>query len=148
MSSSVQARLFGRVVVDHHDVLFLIRHHHIPIQDQRDSLVIFVLDAGARLSHTFLSVDFPRFDMGAIEQLNEHLAELSEVSDAESVIVCWCTSDFVSPDLAQEQLQMLAGVRLGVIFAGLTLWDMYWIQPSGFVSLKDQAIDRPVGYDF
>jgi hypothetical protein len=139
MSSSVQARLFGRMVVDHHDVLYLIRHHHIPVSTTADALVVFVLDAGARLTHTFLSVDFPRYDMAAVEELNEHLAALGRVPDAESVVVCWCTSEFVSPETAHQQLQTLAGLRLGIVFAELTLWDMYWVQPNGFTSLKDAA---------
>jgi hypothetical protein len=139
MSSSVHARLFGRVVVDHHDVMFLLRHQHFPFGDDADALIVFVLDAAARLSHTFVSANFPRFDMGAIEELNEHLAALSGVDDAESIIVCWCTSDFASVDTGRAQLEMLAGLRLGALFAGLTLWDLYWIQPSGFVSMKDVA---------
>jgi hypothetical protein len=146
MSSSVRARLFGRVVVDHHDVMFLLRHHHIPFGDDADAdaLIVFVLDTAARLTHTFVSANFPRFDMGAIEELNEHLAALSDVDDAESIVVCWCTSDFVCVDTGRAQLEMLAGLRLGALFAGLTLWDLYWIQPSGFVSMKDiSQIPRP-----
>jgi hypothetical protein len=139
MSSSVRSRLFGRVVIDHHDVLFLLRHHHLPITDLHDVLVVFVLDDHSRLSHTFISADFPRMQLSAVEELNEHLATLINVSHAASVVVCWCTSSFITLEVAEEQLQLLAGLRLGVAFAGLRFHDLYWVNPDGFVSLADRA---------
>jgi hypothetical protein len=139
MSSSVRSRLFGRVVIDHHDVFFLLRHHHLPVTDLHDVLVVFVMDQHSRLSHTFISSDFPRLQLSAVEELNEHLAALSTVSDATSIVICWCTSTFVTTEVAGEQLQLLAGLRLGVAFAGLRFHDLYWVHPDGYVSLADRA---------
>jgi hypothetical protein len=139
MSSSVRARLFGRVVIDHHDVLFLLRHHHLPITDLHDVLVVFVMDEQSRLSHTYVSADFPRLQLSAIEELNEHLATLITVRNTASVVICWCTGSFITDEVADEQLQLLAGLQLGVAFAGLRLHDLYWVHPDGFVSLADRA---------
>ncbi len=142
VSSSVRSRLFGRVVVDHHDVLYLLRHHHVVPTDQCDVLVVFVLDALHRLTHTFISDNFPRGSIEAIELMNEHLATLAEVGDANSVVVCWCTGPLTHPDAANDQLELLAGMHLGVLFADLDLIDLYWVFPAGFISLRDRAAAR------
>ncbi len=142
MSSSVRSRLFGRVVVDHHDVMYLLRHHHVVPTDQCDVLVVFVLDAGNRLTHTFISDNFPRGSIESVEVINEHLATLAELGDADSVIICWCTGPLTHPDAARDQLQLLTGLHLGVLFADLQLTDLYWVYPSGFMSLRDRAAAR------
>jgi hypothetical protein len=139
VSSSGRSRLFGRIVIDHHDVMFLLRHHHVPIDDRTDTLVVFLLDDGHRLTHTFLSENFPRGSIAAVETINEHLATLGVLSDAVTAIVCWCTGPTTHPDAAESQLELLAGLHLGVLFADLDLLDLYWVYPSGFVSLRDRA---------
>jgi hypothetical protein len=140
MSSSRRSRLYGRVVIDHHDVLYLVRHHHIPLSDHGDTLVVFVLDAAQRLSHTFLSVEFPRASTEAIEQLTEHLLAVAELPDAASVVACWCTGPTTHPTEAVEQLRLLGSALRHCTTAGLELFDLYWITPLGYVSLSDQPI--------
>ncbi len=142
VSSSGRSRLFGRVVVDHHDVMYLLRHHHVAPSDQHDVLVVFVLDAAHRLTHTFISDNFPRGSIEAVELINEHLATLAELGDADAVVICWCTGPMTHPDLAHDQLELLAGLHLGVLFADLDLIDLYWVFPSGFLSLRDRAAAR------
>ena len=139
MSSSGRSRLFGRIIIDHHDVMFLLRHHHIPIDDRADTLVVFVLDAAHRLTHTFLSENFPRGSIEAVETINEYLASLGVLPDAVTAIVCWCTGHTTHPTAAEDQLELLAGLHLGVLFADLDLLDLYWVHPHGFVSLRDRA---------
>jgi hypothetical protein len=139
MSSSVKARLLGRVVVDHHDVLFLIRHHHIPVSSTSDVLVVFVLDALSRLRHTFISTNFPRGSLSAIDEVNGKLVELGAKRDADTLIVCWCTDTFVTRNAAVEQLDLLRSLQLGAVFGGLSLRDIYWVNPDHFVSLHDTS---------
>jgi hypothetical protein len=139
MSPSCHARIHGRVVVDHHDVLYLIRHHHLQVAPHADALVVFVLDAQHRLLLTFVITGFPRNQLHAIEQVNEQLAAMMEIEDATALVVCWCTDELVTHEAADDQLELLAGLRLGALFAGLQLRDIYWIHRFGFVSMADRA---------
>jgi hypothetical protein len=145
MFSSLTARLLGRLVVDHHDVVYLIRHHHFPVTDAADVLVVFVLDALSRLSHTFVSVGFPRHDHGAVDEVNEHLVTLDQLADAEYLVVCWCTGNMVTAVDAATQLDLLRALQVGAMFSGLELRDVYWVHPRGFVSLADASSAAPSG---
>jgi hypothetical protein len=137
VSTSVRARQSGRLVVDHHDVLFLLRHLHVPIGDDRDVLVVFVLDVLSRVRISCIIEDFPRQSADAVVEVCELLQRLALDPDTLEFIACWCTTDGVSEHQAAIQLECLKTLISGV--TDLVIRDLYWIQPSAFASLAEAA---------
>jgi hypothetical protein len=137
MSASIRARQSGRVVLDHHDVLFLLRHLHVPIGPDREVLVVFILDVQSRVRVSCIIEEFPRFCSSAIAEVSELLSRLALDPDTLEFIACWCTDDNVKTDQAERQLAYLKALISDV--PELVPRDLYWVQPSGFASLADSA---------